>query len=108
MCDKKEEKHSFGDVLIGLFLTVFCEICLDFACKRHHLYIFYVVKLTRLVGELVIPLVNSLTLKCHDFSVDFNIVSALFAHNRPSCRKKSILAKVCFDAKRGWLYMQTK
>ena len=108
MCDKKEEKHSFGDVLIGLFLTVFCEIWFDFACKRHHLYLFYVGKLTRLVGELVIPLVNSLALKCHDFSVDFNIVSALFAHNRPSCRKKSILAKVCFDAKRGWLYMQTK
>ena len=108
MCDKKEEKHSCGDVLIGLFLTVFCEIWFDFACKRHHLYLFYVGKLTRLVGELVIPLVNSLALKCHDFSVDFNIVSALFAHNRPSCRKKSILAKVCFDAKRGWLYMQTK
>ena len=80
MCDKKEEKHSFGDVLIGLFLTVFCEICLDFACKQHQLYIFYVGKLTRLVGELVISLVNSLTLKCHDFSVNFNIVSALFAH----------------------------
>ena len=28
--------------------------------------------------------------------------------NRPPCRKKSILAEVCLDAKRGWLYMQVK
>ena len=108
MCDKKEEKRSCGDALIGLFSAIICEIWFDFACKQHHLYLFYVVKLTRLVGELVIPFVNSLILKCHDFSVNFNIVSALFAHQSPICRKKSILAKVCFDAKRGWLYMQTK
>ena len=25
--------------------------------------------------------------------------------NSPPCRKKSILAEVCLDAKRGWLYM---
>ena len=90
------------------FSTAICKIWLGFACKQHQLYIFYVGKLTRMVDELAIPFVNSLTLECHDFSVNFNIVSALFAHNRPSCRKKSILAKVCFDAKRGWLYMQTK
>ena len=108
MCDKKGEKRSCGDALIGLFSAIICEICLDFACKQHHLYLFYVGKLTRLVDELVIPFVNSLILKCHDFSVNFNIVSALFAHQSPICRKKSILAKVCFDAKRDWLYMQTK
>ena len=28
--------------------------------------------------------------------------------NSPPCRKKSILAEVCLDAKRGWLYMQPK
>ena len=101
MCDKKEEKHSFGDVLIGLFLTVFCEIWFDFACKQHHLYIFYVVKLTRLVGELVISLVNSLTLKCHDFSVDFNIMSALFAHQSPILPQKIDSREGLFRCKKG-------
>ena len=80
MCDKKEEKRNCGDALIGLFSAIICEICLDCACKQHHLYIFYVGKLTRLVDELVIPLVNSLALKCHLFSVNFNIVSTLFIH----------------------------
>ena len=28
-------------------------------------------------------------------------MSAVFANNRPPCRKKSILAKVHFDAKKG-------
>ena len=28
-------------------------------------------------------------------------MSALFVHQRPLCRKKSILAEVCFDAKIG-------
>ena len=36
---------------------------------------------------------------CLIFSKNFNIVSTLFVHQRPPCRKKSILAKVCFDAK---------
>jgi len=35
------------------------------------------------------------------FSKNFNIMSALFVHQRPLCRKKSILAEVCFDAKIG-------
>ena len=35
-------------------------------------------------------------------------MSAVFANNRPPCRKKSILAKVCFDAKRGQLCMQAE
>ena len=38
---------------------------------------------------------------CLVFGKKFNIMSAVFANNRPSCRKKSILAKVCFDAKSG-------
>ena len=38
---------------------------------------------------------------CLVFSKKFNIMSAVFANNRPPCRKKSILAKVRFDAKRG-------
>ena len=38
---------------------------------------------------------------CLVFSKKFNIMSAVFANNRPPCRKKSILAKVCFDAKSG-------
>ena len=38
---------------------------------------------------------------CLVFSKKFNIMSAFLFTNRPPCRKKSILAKVCFDAKRG-------
>ena len=38
---------------------------------------------------------------CQLFSKNFNTVSAILATNRPPRRKKSILAKVCFDAKRG-------
>ena len=38
---------------------------------------------------------------CLIFSKNFNIMSAFFVHQRPPCRKKSILAKVCFDAKSG-------
>ena len=36
---------------------------------------------------------------CLIFSKKFNIMSALFVHQSPTCRKKSILAKVCFDVK---------
>ena len=36
---------------------------------------------------------------CLIFGKNFNIMSVLFVHQRPLCRKKSILAKVCFDAK---------
>lgn len=36
---------------------------------------------------------------CLIFSNKFNIMSAVFANNRPPCRKKSILAKVRFDLK---------
>ena len=46
--------------------------------------------------------------RCKLFSRVFNIMSTLFATNRSPCRKKSILAKVCFGAKRGWLYMRAK
>ncbi len=42
---------------------------------------------------------------CQLFSKNFNTMSALFATNRQPCCKKSILARVCFGAKRGWLYM---
>lgn len=97
----KKEMRGYDDVFVALFSTAICEILLDFACKQHQLYIFYVGKLTRLVDELAIPLVNSLTLKCHLFSVNFNIVSALFAHQSLILPQKSILARVCFDAKRG-------
>ena len=45
---------------------------------------------------------------CQLSSKNFNTMSALFATNRQPCRKKSILAKVRFGAKWGWLYMQTK
>jgi|GEM_PF-179783 len=101
MCDKKEEKRNCGDALIGLFSAIICEICLDFACKQHHLYIFYVGKLTRLVDELVIPLVKSLTLKCHDFSVDFNIMSALFAHQSLILPQKIDSREGLFRCKKG-------
>ena len=40
-------------------------------------------------------------LLCKIFSAKFNTMSAVFAHHRSPCRKKSILAKVCFDAKMG-------
>jgi len=35
-------------------------------------------------------------------------MSAHFVPNRPTCRKKSILAKVCFDAKKGQCVNATK
>ena len=38
---------------------------------------------------------------CLVFSKEFNIMSVLFVTNRPSRRKKSILARVCFTANRG-------
>ena len=38
---------------------------------------------------------------CTIFGLFFNIMSAFFAHQSPTRRKKSILARVCFDAKRG-------
>ena len=38
---------------------------------------------------------------CLVFSKKFNILSALFVSNRSPSRKKSILAKVGFDAKGG-------
>ena len=38
---------------------------------------------------------------CLVFSKKFNIMSAVFTNNRPPSRKKSILAKVRFDAKWG-------
>ena len=69
----------------------------------------------QLVNSLTSPLVNFstrqlvnlsscqlvLSLTCPLFSKIFNIMSALFATNRSPCRKKSILAKVCFDANKG-------
>ena len=38
---------------------------------------------------------------CLVFSNKFNIMSAFFARQLPVARKYSILARVCFDAKRG-------
>ena len=38
---------------------------------------------------------------CLVFSKEFNIMSVIFVTNRPSRRKKSILARVCFTANRG-------
>lgn len=35
-------------------------------------------------------------------------MSAIFARQLPVARKYSILARVCFDAKGGWLLMQAK
>ena len=40
-------------------------------------------------------------LLCKIFGAKFNTMSAVFAHHRSPCRKKSILVKACFDAKRG-------
>ncbi|GEM_PF-5440012 len=39
--------------------------------------------------------------KCKTNSRKFNTMSAFFARQLPVARKYSILAKVCFDAKRG-------
>ena len=97
----KEEMRNCGDALIGLFSAIICEICLDCACKQHHLYIFYVGKLTRLVDELVILLVNSLALKCHLFSANFNIVSALFAHQSLILPQKIDSREGLFRCKKG-------
>ena len=40
---------------------------------------------------------------CLIFSKNINIMAAIFSTNRPPCRKKSILARVGFEAKGGWL-----
>ena len=45
---------------------------------------------------------------CPLFSTIFNIMSAFLPTNLQPGRKKSILAKVCYDAKRGQHAMQTK
>ena len=45
--------------------------------------------------------VSAACLHCLVFSNKFNIISAFFPTNRSLGRKKSILAEVCFDAKRG-------
>ena len=54
--------------------------------------VFRVVAHARVCGTIIFCLV---------FSKKFNIMSAFLFTNRPPCRKKSILAKVGFDAKRG-------
>jgi len=46
--------------------------------------------------------------KSNIFSKKINAMSAHFVPNRPTCRKKSILAKVCFDAKKGQHVNATK
>ena len=51
--------------------------------------------------QLVLFSTRPLVSHCNLFSKNFNIMSALFATNRSPCRKKSILAKVCFDADKG-------
>ena len=61
-------------------------------------------RLTRsLIHSSTCPLVNlstrPLAKYCHLFSKKFNTMSAFFFTNCSPCRKKSILAKVCFDAK---------
>ena len=38
---------------------------------------------------------------CPLFSKNFNIITALFSTKRPTCRKKSILRRVCFGTKWG-------
>lgn len=38
---------------------------------------------------------------CTIFGLFFNIMSAFFAHQSSTRRKKAILARGCFDAKRG-------
>ena len=53
-----------------------------------------------LVFLLTCPLVNSLTTV--NFSVrNLTLKVPFLSTNRSPCRKKSILAKVCFDVKRG-------
>ena len=47
-------------------------------------------------------------LLCKIFNTKFNTMSTVFAQHLLALPQKSILAKVCFDAKRGVLYMQTK
>ena len=39
---------------------------------------------------------------CNVFGINFNIMSGLFIHQSPTLPQKTILAKVCFDAKRGY------
>ncbi|MFC2490673.1 MAG: hypothetical protein ACFNVK_11445 [Prevotella sp.] len=45
---------------------------------------------------------------CLVFGVKFNILSTLFVHQSFTLPKKTILAKVCFDAKRGGMWMLAK
>ena len=51
---------------------------------------------------------NGRTTFCPLFSTNFNIVSAFLSTNLQPGRKKSILAKVCLDAKRGQHAMLAK
>ena len=61
----------------------------------------------RMINSFTYPLAFLLTCqpvslkRCQLFSVIFNIMTVLLYTNRSPCRKKSILAKVCFDAKKG-------
>ncbi len=45
---------------------------------------------------------------CNLFGIDFNVIAKIFSTNSTPDRKQSILAKVCFVAKRGWPANATK
>ena len=56
----------------------------------------------RTINSFTCPLVNSSAIV--NFSTrNLTLKVAFLSTNCPPCRKKSILAKVCFGAKRGWL-----
>ena len=56
--------------------------------------------ISRTINSFTCPLVNSSTIV--NFLVgNLTLKVAFLSTNCPPCRKKSILAKVCFDAKRG-------
>ena len=57
--------------------------------------------LTRFLVNLSPCSLAPLFLICSIFSANFNIIAAFFFANRLHGRKKSILAKVGFDVKRG-------
>ena len=83
-----------------------CRVCSNIAMARKRT--FRETRKEQLTHSLVhlvsYQLVNSSIYQLRQlFSKKFNIMSAFLSTNRSPCRKKSILAKVSFDAKRGSL-----
>ena len=85
----------------GLLLLRFHDVD-AVVCEQHALQpLVLVVASLHAFGVVSHSRVSAACLHCLVFSNKFNIMSAFFPSNRSLGRKKSILAEVCFGAKRG-------